>query len=97
VFSITRTPEELSVICRDTDVPPDVMHEGAWRLLQAVGPFPLTMTGVLHSLTGPLAEAGVPIFAISTFDTDYLLIRTVDARNAIEALRQSGHTVVEGE
>ena len=91
--SVTRTAAELSVVCPAKDVPAEVRQEGGWRVLEAVGPFDFNLTGVLNSLTTPLAEAEVPLFAVSTFDTDYLLVRDADLSRAVEALRGAGHTV----
>jgi hypothetical protein len=74
-------------------VPADVKQEGGWRCLKVEGPLDLSSTGVLASLLQPLAEAGVPIFAIPTYDTDYVLVREVQLEAAITALRQAGHHV----
>jgi hypothetical protein len=91
--AITRTPDELSVVCDQAGVPGDVRAERGWRALQVEGPLDFGLTGVLAGLTAPLAAAGVPVFAISTFDTDYLLVREQDLASATSALRQSGSTV----
>ena len=91
--SVTRTADELSIVCEEGGVPPDVKHDGGWRCLRLVGPFDLNLTGVLASLLQPLAEAGVSIFAVSTFDTDYVLVRGSQLETAIAALRQAGHHV----
>jgi len=72
--SITRTRDELSVVCRQSDVPADGETEGGWRCLKVEGPFPLEGTiGVLAALATPLADAGIGVLAIGTYDTDYLL------------------------
>ena len=92
-FSVTRTTDELSVVCRQTNVLVDVKAEKDWRCLQVVGPLDFALTGILASLLIPLAEAGVSIFAISTFDTDYLLIKETTLEVAITALRNAGHYV----
>lgn len=92
-FSVTRTPEELSVVCPDEDVPADVRSEGGWRALKLEGPFEFTQVGVLASVTVPLAEAGVGIFAVSTFDTDYVLLKEDQLDPAVAALRGHGHEV----
>src|SRR3954463_8223475 len=84
--SITRTPDELSIVCPQEEVPPDTEVEEDWRALVLPGPIPFEMTGVLSALTVPLAEAGIPIFAISTYDTDYVLIREKDVERALHAL-----------
>jgi hypothetical protein len=92
-FSITRTADELSVVCRQDAVPEGVRCEQGWRCLRAAGTMPFSVVGVLASLTSPLAEAGISVFAISTFDTDYLLVKTEDLKRAVDALRRHGHTV----
>lgn len=91
--SVTQTQEELSVVCLESAVPVGVRSEGGWRGLQVVGPLDFALTGILCSLAAPLAEAGISIFAISTFDTDYLLVKAVDLAAAVDALRQAGHHV----
>lgn len=96
-FSLTRTTAELTVVCRQAVVPDGVVCEPSWRCLQVAGAMPFTLVGVLASLTTPIAQAGVGIFAFSTFDTDYLLIKDTDFPKALAALRAVGHRVfVEG-
>lgn len=79
-WSLTRTPHELSVVCSEDDLPPSVdsQVEHDWRAFAVVGPLPFGLTGVVSSLTTPLAAAGIPVFVISTYDTDYLLVKAVD-------------------
>src|SRR5215208_5025568 len=72
-FSITRTPDELSIVCRERTVPPGETCEKGWHCLKVQGPLDFSMTGVMASLAAPLAEAAISIFTVSTFDTDYLL------------------------
>jgi hypothetical protein len=90
-FSITRTTDELSVVCRESAVPGEITCERGWRCLRVAGTMPFTAVGVLASLTAPLAEAGISLFAISTFDTDYLLVKATDFDAALSALRGYGH------
>jgi hypothetical protein len=92
-FSITHTADELSVVCRDGDVPDGITCERGWRCLRVAGAMPFTAVGVLASLTAPLAEARVSLFTLSTFDTDYLLVKAADFDAAVDALRRHGHTV----
>lgn len=93
-LSVTRTDEELSVVCRDDAAPPEVMADRGWRCLKVLGPFDLQNTvGVLAALAAPLAAAGISLFAQSTFDTDYLLVRDDQLAAAIAALTESGHTI----
>ena len=87
-FSITRTAEELSIVCLQSDVPDGIKCEKDWRCFKLTGPIPFTTVGVLASLVQPLAEAGISVFAISTFDTDYLLVKAAYFKRAIDALRQ---------
>ncbi len=91
--SVTRTADELSVVCADEAIPEGVRHEGGWRCLKAHGPFDFALVGVLVSLLAPLAEVGVGVFAASTFDTDYVLVKDADLGRAVEALRAAGHEV----
>ena len=87
-WSLTRTPDELSVVCAEDDLPPsvDTHVERGWRAFQVVGPIPFTQTGVIAGLTAPLAEAGIPVFVISTYDTDVLLVKAPDFAQACEVL-----------
>jgi hypothetical protein len=91
--SITRTEEELSVVCREGAVPEGVRCESGWRCLRVAGTLGLSLVGVLASLLGPLAEAGVSVFVVSTFETDYLLVRVADYQRAVAVLRSAGHAL----
>jgi putative acetyltransferase len=93
LFSITRTPDELSIVCDETAVPAGVVCERGWRCLRVAGAMPFTLVGVLASLTAPLTTASVGVFVVSTFDTDYLLVKAGDFEKAVTALRAVGHTV----
>jgi GNAT superfamily N-acetyltransferase len=92
-LSVTRTAEELSVVCREDCIPDGVRCEKSWRGLRVDGRLDFSLVGILHSLLTPLAAAGISVFAISTFDTDYLLVRAGDFDRTVEALGQAGHTV----
>jgi hypothetical protein len=92
-FSITRTADELSVVCRQDAVPEGIICERGWRTLRVAGAMPFAVVGVLAALTAPLAEAGIGVFAISTFDTDYLLVKGDELQRAVDVLRQYGHLV----
>ena len=91
--SITRTADELSMVCLDQDVPAEVNANRGWRCLKVEGPLDLSLTGILTSLAVPLAEARIGIFAISTFDTDYVLVKEQALADAIVALEKAGHIV----
>jgi hypothetical protein len=89
-ISITRTTAELSVVCPTDNLPSDVHSSQRWICLKLEGPFPFSQTGVLLSFIEPLSTKDVPIFAISTYDTDYVLIQE-DFGWAIDVLRVAGH------
>jgi hypothetical protein len=97
LWSATRTDAELSVVCDEGRVPDGVTAEPGWRALHVRGPLDFALTGVLADLARPLAEAGVPIFAVSTFDTDVLLVKADRLTDAVGALRAAGHDVVSGD
>jgi hypothetical protein len=91
--SATWTSEETSVVCASSAVPPDVQAESGWRALAVAGPLDLSLTGVLSSIARPLAEAGLAIFAVSTYDTDCVLVRQSSLEAAVGALTAAGHRV----
>jgi uncharacterized protein len=93
VFSITRTADELSVVCESKYVPSSAKSERGWRCFKLEGPFPFAMTGVLASVLDPLAEARVSIFALSTYDTDYVMVKEKALAKAMKALRTAGHHI----
>lgn len=93
-FSITRTAQELSVVWPQNLVPDGVRCERGWRCLRVAGTMDFSMVGVVASLVTPLAEAGISVFVISTFDTDYLLVKENDLGLALKALRAAGQTVI---
>ena len=92
-FSVTRTPTALSVVCDVASVPSDVKADAPWSALAVRGPLDLNMTGVLAGLATPLANAGISIFAVSTYDTDYVLVRSHDMDRAVRVLRAAGHNI----
>ncbi|MGN7485046.1 ACT domain-containing protein [Priestia megaterium] len=94
--SITYTGEELSIVCLQDDVPSEV--EGIetsldWQGIKVEGPLDFSLTGILSSLAAPLAEAKISIFALSTYDTDYLLVKANTLKDAIHVLTEQGHTI----
>jgi uncharacterized protein len=93
LHAVIRAPGELTVVCPADRVPDDVRAERGWRALVVDGPLDLALTGVLASLAGPLADAGVALFALATFDTDYLLVRSDRLDDAVRALRAAGHRI----
>jgi hypothetical protein len=93
LLSITRTPAELSIVCPDEQVPADVSCDRGWRVLAVQGPLDLATTGVVASIAGPLAASGLSLFVVSTYDTDYVLVKDASLREAIAALAAGGHRV----
>jgi hypothetical protein len=93
-FCLMRTRDELSIVCSEDRMPDSASVERGWVALKLEGPFPFSMTGVLASFVQPLAEAQIPIFAISTFDTDYVLIKRENLEQAVVALGAAGHEKV---
>ena len=91
--SVTRTVDELSIICPANQVPAAVKHEAGWRLLKFQGPFDFGAVGVMASVTAPLAAARVSLLAVATFDTDYVLLKASQLDTALRALAAAGHTV----
>jgi hypothetical protein len=89
--SVTRTAEELSIVCAEDAVPAGAAAQTGWRGLKVAGPLDFELTGVAAALTTPLADAGVSVLPVATYDTDYLFVRELD--RAIAALEAAGHTV----
>jgi hypothetical protein len=92
-FSITHTPDEISIVASQNLIPEGAPCEKGWRCLKVNGPLDFSLTGVLSSLANPLAQAGISIFALSTYETDYLLVRQSDLEKALQILRQEGFEV----
>jgi hypothetical protein len=92
--SITRTSGELSIVCELGLIPRNVQRSETWMRLEVEGPLPFSLVGVLAALTVPLAEAGVSVFPLATYDTDHLLIRRGEAQTAYDALTAAGHEIV---
>ncbi|MET1073855.1 MAG: ACT domain-containing protein [Umezawaea sp.] len=93
LVSVTRTPDELSIVCPTGVAPVDDSTKGGWRLLTVRGPLEFTLTGIMAALSGELAAAGVSLFALSTYDTDHLLVKDGDLARAVRALSEAGHQV----
>jgi uncharacterized protein len=94
--AVVRTPDELSVVWPDAAVPAGVRAERAWRALVVEGPLDLALTGILAGVATALADADVAIFAVATYDTDYVLVRSARLADAVVALRASGYEVTDG-
>lgn len=91
--SIGRTEDELSVVCLAVRVPDGVRSDAGWTVYKFEGPFEFTETGIALSVIRPLSEEGISIFLVSTFDTDYLLIKTADRERAGPLLVAAGHVL----
>ena len=94
-FSVTRTPHELSVVCAEDCIPEDLLFDQGWKCLEVQGPLDLSATGILSSLSLTLTHAGISIFVVSTYDTDYLLVKEKNLATAIQALATAGHLVLD--
>jgi uncharacterized protein len=90
--SITRTHEELSVVCQEKSIPTDIRAERHWNCLKIEGPLDFGLTGILSGLSRVLADCGIGIFVVSTYDTDYILVREKDLEAAVKALFDAGYT-----
>ncbi len=95
LFALVRTADELSVVCDDANLPEGIRTERGWRALKIHGPLDFSLVGVLADLAGILTDAGVSIFVISTFDTDYLLVRINAVEQTVDALQHAGHVIQE--
>lgn len=91
LISLTRSADELSVVCPAPQVPTDVKAERGWRAIKVLGPLEFSLVGILASLAGELAKAKISIFALSTYDTDYILVKANTIDRTINALRKAGH------
>jgi len=91
--SISRTSDELSITCGTREVPADVRSELGWTCFKVAGPLDFSEIGIVASLAVPLAVAGIGIFVVSTFDTDYLLVKDAARPRALAALTDAGHTI----
>lgn len=101
-FTVSKTSEELSIVCLESNVPtnlptnPDLRLELGWACLKLQGPFEFSLTGILLSVLEPLAKVNVGIFALSTFNTDYVLVKAQHLEKAMVALEAAGHSVARG-
>lgn len=93
-YSITKTADELSIVCSQKSIPSDVKWEKNWRILKIEGPLDFSLIGILSSISTILAQKGISIFAISTYDTDYILVKDKEINNAIVALSNERYEVI---
>ncbi|HEX2524354.1 MAG TPA: ACT domain-containing protein [Terriglobia bacterium] len=94
-WSITRTGDELSIVCPEVQVPAEVISNRGWRCLKVAGPLDLASTGILASLLEPLARARISVFSVSTFDTDYLLVKAQTLGATVRVLSLAGHQILD--
>lgn len=93
LLALIQTPEETTLVCREADIPTGYTTEVGWRALAVEGPLAFELTGILASLAEPLAQAGVSIFALSTYSTDIILIKENMLPHAVQALQAAGHII----
>lgn len=94
IWSVTRTSEELSIVCLQENIPEGITVESGWRALKVQGPLDFGLTGILAAITKPLAEAEISIFAVSTYDTDYVLVKQEKIQEAATVLQKASFTVI---
>lgn len=93
---ITRTQESLTIVCAQVFVPSGVPSDLGWRCIEVQGPLDLSLTGILASLVTPLGEAGIPVFVMSSFETDFILVKQARLAEARRALERAGHSILDG-
>ncbi|RAL96375.1 MULTISPECIES: ACT domain-containing protein [Agrobacterium] len=93
-LSISRTDDELSVVCRQERIPHDVKADTGWNCLKLQGPFAFDETGIVLSVIEPLSTNDIGIFVVSTFDGDHLLVKSKDLEKTFELLANAGHSRV---
>ena len=94
-FSVTKTCDELSIVCSEDAIPNDIKSEKDWRILKIQGPLDFSLIGILASISTILAQKGISIFAVSTYDTDYILIKNKAIDSAIEALTKERYEIID--
>ena len=94
-FSVTRTVDELSLVCAEAHIPADIQAEKGWRGLKVEGPLDFALVGILARLAGVLAQAEISLFAVSTYETDYILIKADRLPQAVKALSEAGYDIRE--
>ena len=92
-FAVTRTPQELSIVCDAAQVPPDVKQQSGFICLEVQGPIDFSVVGVLAGISAVMAQAAISIFAISTYDTDYILLNKAELAKAAQALEKAGYRI----
>lgn len=92
--SITKTREELSIVCLQKNIPIEIKCEKNWRILKVEGPLDFSLIGILASISTALAEKSISIFAVSTYDTDYILVKEIDLEKAVACLTEKGYEII---
>jgi hypothetical protein len=93
-YSVTKTKDELSVVAAHNDsVPADIPCSINWKILKVTGPLDLSLTGIIADISNTLKEKNIPIFTLSTYETDYILVKQKDLNTGIKALRDRGHKI----
>jgi hypothetical protein len=91
-YSITKTKDELSVVAVQTDnISGDILYNSDWRIIKISGPLDLSITGIIADIADILKNNNIPIFTISTYETDYIMIKEKDLDSGLNALRKNGH------
>lgn len=93
-YSVTKTEDELSIVCVEESTPDNIKCEKDWRVLKVEGPLDFSLVGILSAISGLMAEKSISIFAISTYDTDYILVKDKDLNKAIKALCDDKYEVI---
>ena len=93
-FSVTKTSDELSIVCNENNIPSGIKCEKNWRVLKIEGPLDFSLIGILAAITAILAQKSISIFAVSTYDTDYILVKDKNIDNAIAALINENYEVI---
>ncbi len=92
--SITRTEDELSLVCESANVPDGIEQESGWKTLKINGPLDFGLIGILASITSVLADNKISVFAISTYDTDYIMVKEAKLELGIKCLENAGCTII---
>ena len=92
-WSVTETDEEVSVICLDECLPERMSKESGWALIRVAGPLDFSLVGILSSILTPLAESGISVFTLSTFNTDYIMVKHTQLAQAVSVLAYSGYSI----
>lgn len=93
-FSFTKTEDELSIVCLEENITENIKYEGGWRVLKIEGPLDFSLVGILSKISSLMAGSNISIFAISTYDTDYILIKESNINRAIEVLRKNNYNII---